>query len=65
VKTIRQKAAVNTKLTLRLDEDLIAAAKRHAATKGKSVSQLVEDHFALLVAIGGTSVGQPAPAGEA
>jgi len=39
---------VNTKLTLRLDEDLIRAAKRHAGSSGKSVSQLVADYFALI-----------------
>jgi hypothetical protein len=48
---------VNTKLTLRLDADLIGAAKRHAAAGGKSVSQLVEDYFAVLVA-----VDEPVPA---
>jgi hypothetical protein len=39
-----------------LDEDLIVAAKRHAAAGGKSVSQLVEDYFSVLVAL-----GEPAP----
>lgn len=34
-----------TKLTLRLDEDLIATAKDYAASAGKSVSQLVADYF--------------------
>ncbi len=39
---------MNTKLTLRLDEKLIASAKRHSARSGKSVSQLVSDYFALI-----------------
>jgi hypothetical protein len=41
---------VNTKLTLRLDEKLIASAKRHSAASGRSVSQLVADFFSLLEA---------------
>lgn len=39
---------MNTKLTLRLDEELIARAKRYSARSGKSVSQLVADYFALI-----------------
>ena len=39
---------MNTKLTLRLDDTLIASAKRHAAESGKSVSRLVSDFFALI-----------------
>jgi hypothetical protein len=52
---------VNTKLTLRLDEDLIRGAKRHAAASGKSVSQLVEDYFTVLVATGGPVAGELTP----
>ena len=37
-----------TKLTLRLDEALIAAAKAYARTQGRSVSVLVADYFAQL-----------------
>ena len=37
-----------TKLTLRLDEQLIAAAKDYARTNGRSVSVLVADYFARL-----------------
>ena len=33
---------------MRLDEDLIRAAKRYAGSSGKSVSQLVADYFALI-----------------
>jgi hypothetical protein len=36
------------KLTLRLDEELIARAKAHAQKTGRSVSQMVGDYFALL-----------------
>ncbi len=39
---------MNTKLTLRLDDELIARAKRHSAKSGKSVSQLVSDYFTLI-----------------
>jgi len=39
---------MNTKLTLRLDDKLIASAKRHSAESGKSVSQLVSDFFTLI-----------------
>jgi hypothetical protein len=39
---------MNTKLTLRLDDRLIARAKRYSDRSGKSVSQLVADYFALI-----------------
>lgn len=39
---------MQTKLTLRLDQDLIHRAKAFARTSGKSVSQLVADFFSLL-----------------
>ncbi len=39
---------MNTKLTLRLDDRLIASAKRHSAESGRSISQLVADFFALI-----------------
>lgn len=41
---------MKTKLTLRLDERLIARAKRYSDRSGKSVSQLVADYFALIEA---------------
>jgi hypothetical protein len=44
---------VNTKLTLRLDDKLIASAKRHSAESGRSISQLVADFFALIDTPGG------------
>ena len=39
---------MNTKLTLRLDDELIKTAKRHSSQSGKSVSQLVADYFTLI-----------------
>lgn len=39
---------MQTKLTLRLDEELIQRAKSLAKRTGKSVSQIVADYFALL-----------------
>jgi hypothetical protein len=39
---------MNTKLTLRLDDELINRAKRYSDRPGKSVSQLVADYFALI-----------------
>lgn len=37
-----------TKLTLRMDEDLIRQGKKAARDQGKSVSRLVADYFRLL-----------------
>jgi hypothetical protein len=37
-----------TKLTLRIDEDLIARAKEYSKASGKSVSRLVADYLAAL-----------------
>lgn len=39
---------MNTKLTLRLDRNLIRSAKQYAGNSGKSVSQLVADFFYLI-----------------
>lgn len=36
---------MNTKLTLRLDDSLIAQAKAFAQAEGKSISQIVADYF--------------------
>jgi hypothetical protein len=36
---------VNTKLTLRLESDLIGQAKKYARREGKSISQVVADYF--------------------
>ncbi len=40
---------MQTKLTLRLDEELIHHAKKYAAKTDVSVSQLVADYFRLLL----------------
>jgi hypothetical protein len=39
---------MQTKLTLRMEENLIASAKRYSEAQGKSVSQLVSEFFQLL-----------------
>ena len=39
---------MQTKLTLRLDDELIDRAKQYAQRTGRSVSQIVADYFALL-----------------
>jgi hypothetical protein len=39
---------MQTKLTLRLDENLIAQAKTYAQKKGRSLSQVVADYFRIL-----------------
>ena len=39
---------MQTKLTLRVDEELIRRAKEHARRSGKSVSRIVADFLALL-----------------
>ena len=39
---------MQTKLTLRLEEQLIEQAKSYAARSGKSISQVVSDYFKVL-----------------
>jgi hypothetical protein len=39
---------MQTKLTLRLDEELIQQAKSYSGRVGKSVSQIVADYFRVL-----------------
>jgi hypothetical protein len=39
---------MNTKLTLRLDDQLILKAKRYSDRSGKSVSRIVADYFSLI-----------------
>lgn len=41
---------MQSKLTLRLDDDVIRRVKRYSARSGKSLSRLVEDYFALISA---------------
>jgi hypothetical protein len=48
---------MQTKLTLRLDEELIEQAKSYAGRVGKSVSQIVADYFRVLAA----EKGEPEP----
>ena len=50
---------MNNKLTLRMDESLIASAKEYAAAHGSSVSQRVANYFA---ALSQTSTTQTEPA---
>lgn len=49
---------MQTKLTLRMDDRLIADAKNHAARAGKSLSQFVAEYF--LVCLSGTRNGTDA-----
>jgi hypothetical protein len=49
---------MQTKLTLRLEDELIDQAKSYAARSGKSVSQVVADYFRLLPA-GNGEVREP------
>ena len=49
-----------TKLTLRLDESLIAAAKVYAHEHGRSLSVLVADYFAQLTHQAPTPTASPA-----
>jgi hypothetical protein len=39
---------MHTKLTLRVDSDLVRKAKAYGRRRGKSVSQMVADYFRLL-----------------
>ena len=39
---------MNTKLTLRMDIELVQAAKTEAGRRGKSVSRMVGEYFGLL-----------------
>jgi hypothetical protein len=39
---------MNTKLTLRMDDNLIESAKEHSKKTGKSVSRIVSDLFEII-----------------
>lgn len=39
---------MNTKLTLRLDDNLIQSAKLYSAKTGKSISKIVSNYFTLI-----------------
>ena len=49
--SVRHPDFMNNKLTLRMDESLIASAKDYAAAHGSSVSQMVANYFAALAQI--------------
>ena len=40
--------SMNSKLTLRLDEDLIKTAKKYSIESGKSLSKIVADLFSII-----------------
>lgn len=48
-----------TKLTLRLDAELIEHAKAYASERGTSLSQLVAEYFLALEQVGSTSALPP------
>jgi len=60
---------MNTKLTLRMDQALIASAKSYAAAHGSSVSQMVANYFAALGHFSADAAqaakAAPAPAADA
>lgn len=58
---VRHPDFMNNKLTLRMDESLIASAKDYAAAHGSSVSQMVANYFAALAHTGTTPTPHPAP----
>lgn len=52
---------MQTKLTLRLEDQLIEQTKFYAAQAGKSVSQLVADYFKLLTSEKVTGISPATP----
>jgi len=50
---------MNTKLTLSLDDDVIAKAKAYAKANGKSLSQLIENYLSVLVKESNQVVAEP------
>jgi len=52
---------MQTKLTLRFEEQLIEQAKSYAAHSGKSISQIVADYFKLLTSLPNKPVPQSPP----
>ena len=42
---------MQTELTIRLDDQLVRAAQRHARQTGRTVSQLVADYFAAIASV--------------
>lgn len=41
---------MNTKLTLTLEKEIIEKAKKYASTRGKSLSEMIENYFKYLTA---------------
>jgi replicative DNA helicase len=52
---------MQTKLTLRLEKQLVDSAKEYASSQGKSVSKMVADYFTLLKQIQKTQTDEIAP----
>jgi len=52
---------MQTKLTLRLEDQLIEQAKAYAAQAGKSVSQVVADYFKMLTSEQTRTISPSAP----
>ena len=52
---------MHNKLTLRLDDRLIRHAKMIAKRRGKSVSQMVAEYFALLASRSSKNAGELSP----
>jgi hypothetical protein len=50
---------MNTKLTLRLDDEVIRRAKDYAREVGKPVSRLVEDYFVAVTTVQPTAAELP------
>ena len=41
--------AMNTKLTLTLEKEIIEQAKKYASSKGRSLSEMVENYFRYII----------------
>jgi hypothetical protein len=52
---------MQTKLTLRLEKQLIDSAKEYASSQGKSVSKMVADYFKLLKQVQKPQIDEIAP----
>ncbi|MBA3029000.1 MAG: antitoxin [Proteobacteria bacterium] len=52
---------MQTKLTLRLEKQLVDLAKEYASTQGKSVSKMVADYFMLLDSAIDTQIDELSP----
>jgi hypothetical protein len=52
---------MQTKLTLRLEKQLVELAKEYASSQGKSVSKMVADYFILLNKTQGTQSDELTP----